>query len=495
MIPVLELPLANAGDVSFARGRAFRLASKLDLSPPDKTRVAVVAGELAQRGFETKPATLTLGIDRDDLWLQLRVPGGIDFDEELLGASQLLDDAAHEQDTLVLKTKLPNPPVLTDAYVAALRIELLASDPGDAPASVKRQNRELVLALAEQEASAAALRASEERLKLAVRAAGLGSWELDEDELILSQRAAKLLDVQGDVTLDMLAAKLGPRGAELLEALELLQASGEPLHVEFKMPSGRWLAFHGARLTNKRKKRRRITGAVLDVTEHREREEEMRKRLDFERQLVGIVSHDLKSPLTAISMGASMLEGADDFVVDRIKHSVKRAQQLIYDLLDFTHARLGSGIPISPQRTDIAQVVATTVEQMQFAHPDHTFELLPYGAVFAMADEPRLEQVVTNLLANAVEYGDSKRPIVVRCFEEDGLAIVSVRNEGEPIDQDRVHTIFEPLERDEPAESGSLGLGLFIVDQLVRAHEGEVEVHSGEDGTEFQVRLPLAAGA
>jgi sigma-B regulation protein RsbU (phosphoserine phosphatase) len=132
---------------------------------------------------------------------------------------------------------------------------------------------------------------------------------------------------------------------------------------------------------------------------------------------------------------------------------------------------------------------------MQFAHPDHTFELLPYGAVFAMADEPRLEQVVTNLLANAVEYGDSERPIVVRCFEEDGLAIISVRNEGEPIDEDRVHTIFEPLERDEPAESGSLGLGLFIVDQLVRAHEGQVEVQSGEDGTEFQVRLPLATGA
>lgn len=363
-----------------------------------------------------------------------------------------------------------------------LRLELVAGHARAALGELKRQNAELLDALAQKELAEELHRVSERRLELAAEAAGLGTWEVNGD-VRLSPRAAQLLGLESPVGLSELGESLQEGGRRLVEAVRELDTRDE---VELDVRTDdRWLQLRGAKIGNPP----RVVGTVLDITERKQREQEMRFRLDVERQLVGIVSHDLKSPLAAIAMGVGMLDDADAFVVERMRSSVKRAQQLIFDLLDFTRARLGSGIPVQPRPTNLAPLVQECVDQARLAQPDREIRFEGAGSVRAQVDPARVAQVVTNLVANAIEYGDPERAIRVRCEGTDQGASIAVHNHGEPIPEDRLATIFEPLERAQPGERGSLGLGLFIVDAIVRAHEGKLEVQSTSAGTEFVVRF------
>lgn len=363
-----------------------------------------------------------------------------------------------------------------------LRLELVASHARAALGELKRQNAELLDALAQKELAEELHRVSERRLELAAEAAGLGTWEVNGD-VRLSPRAAELLGLESPVGLADLGESLQEGGRRLVEAVRELEVRDE---VELDVRTDdRWLQLRGAKIGNPP----RVVGTVLDITERKEREQEVRFRLDVERQLVGIVSHDLKSPLAAIAMGIGMLDDADAFVVERMRSSVKRAQQLIFDLLDFTRARLGGGIPVETRLMDLVPLVRECLEQSRLTHGEREILYVGPDSVRGSVDPARVAQVVTNLLANAIEYGDPKRPIRVSCEQSEVWASISVHNHGDPIPADRLETIFEPLERAQPGERGSLGLGLFIVDAIVQAHDGDIDVQSSSAGTEFTVRF------
>lgn len=249
-----------------------------------------------------------------------------------------------------------------------------------------------------------------------------------------------------------------------------------------------------------------VVGLVLDVTERRRYEETIRKTVEFEQQLLGIVSHDLRNPISAILLGTSLLLSRGDALddktlraVSRIRSSGERAHRLIRDLLDFTQARLGGRIPIESAPVDLSVLVPLVLEEVEVGHPDRTVTLKTEGALQGEWDGDRLAQVVTNLTVNALKYSPAGTPITVTLRDEGDEVSFEVHNLGAPIPHEARDKLFLPMRRAAAhvdSRGRSVGLGLFIVKQLVEAHGGTVEVRSDESvGTIFRVVLPRFAGA
>jgi PAS domain S-box-containing protein len=246
----------------------------------------------------------------------------------------------------------------------------------------------------------------------------------------------------------------------------------------------------------------RITGGISvneDITEQMQAQEEVRRRAEFEQQLIGIVSHDLRNPLGAITLGARALLQRDDLNerqtknVVRIQSSAERAIRLIRDLLDFTQARLGGGIPVNRKPMDVHGLTRQVVDEVQLVHPERRIDVRAEGDGRGEWDPDRLAQVLSNLLSNALSYSPPDTPVTVSTRAEEGAVVLEVHNEGTPIPPEQLPRLFEPMERGAPQKDRvgrSIGLGLFIVKSIVEAHGGTTTVRSGAEGTAFTVRLP-----
>jgi K+-sensing histidine kinase KdpD len=229
-------------------------------------------------------------------------------------------------------------------------------------------------------------------------------------------------------------------------------------------------------------------------------QEELRRRTEFEQQLIGIVSHDLRNPLGAITMAAGLLQVSPGLnerqlkAAHRIASSCNRATRLIRDFLDFTQARLGSGIPLNRRPMDLHDVTRHVVDEVRQAHPTREVQLEASGEGHGQWDPDRISQVLTNLVGNALAYSPAHTPVRVSTSSEPGFAVLQVHNQGTPISPELLPRLFEPLTRGAPTEgqhSRSIGLGLYIVREILRGHGGSVEVSSSEqEGTTFTVRLP-----
>lgn len=245
---------------------------------------------------------------------------------------------------------------------------------------------------------------------------------------------------------------------------------------------------------------KQATGRMALGVKRLRAESELRARADFEKHLLGIVSHDLRNPLNAILLSASALarwETLDPLAVKtamRIQTSAERAARMIRDLLDFTQARLGGGIRITRSPLDLRDVVRGVIEEVQAAHPGREVRVRLDGENHGEWDGDRIAQVVQNLVTNAIKYSPIDTPVHVSVWTEAGWALLSVHNQGAPIPPEKLPCIFEPLLRGtaEVDHTGrSIGLGLYIVKQIAEAHAGRVEVRSTEaEGTSFTVLLP-----
>jgi sigma-B regulation protein RsbU (phosphoserine phosphatase) len=227
-------------------------------------------------------------------------------------------------------------------------------------------------------------------------------------------------------------------------------------------------------------------------------QEQAEDRAKFAEHLVGMVSHDIRNPLSVIHMSAVLLERGVSpeqqvAATQRISRAVSRVQHLIGDLLDFTQARLGGGISMRRADVDLHQVVADAVSELAVGFPSSTLRHERSGSGLCHADAQRIAQALGNLVANAVAHGDPSLPIVIRSEAREGAFVIGVRNQGRPIPPEVIPRLFEPMVRGEHAGSQGVGLGLFIVGAIVRAHGGQVEVQStAELGTTFSMRLPCS---
>lgn len=239
--------------------------------------------------------------------------------------------------------------------------------------------------------------------------------------------------------------------------------------------------------------------ALRAAHEERDRQRAMAEdRALFAEQMIGIVSHDLRTPLSVIRLSAHVL-GMGELssnqlgALGRLTNSVSRANRLIVDLLDFTQARLGRGLQVSVKPIDLHGVVADCVDDLRLAFPAQRLEHRSVGAGACTGSSDRLVQMIGNLVANAFAYGARDRPVSITSRIDVATFAIAVHNEGAPIPGELLARLFEPMTRGEAAgagEASSVGLGLFIVRQIVRAHGGEIGVESStEAGTTFTAVL------
>ncbi|WP_404939912.1 ATP-binding protein [Pseudomonas atacamensis] len=219
---------------------------------------------------------------------------------------------------------------------------------------------------------------------------------------------------------------------------------------------------------------------------------------------LGTLGHDLRTPLSAILLGADVLLRSDDLpprsakIAAKIYSSVKRATQIAGDLLDFTRCQLGPGIPLNRQVIDIQPICANIVEEARTIYADAVIQYSSFGKISGFFDSDRLEQVFSNLITNAIKHGSAIEPVDVTLGQDRNFFHFRVHNAGAPIGAALLASIFNPMARfpNQEAEDYSpqagVGLGLFIASQIVEAHGGHIHVNSSEEnGTEFLVAIPL----
>lgn len=210
---------------------------------------------------------------------------------------------------------------------------------------------------------------------------------------------------------------------------------------------------------------------------------------DRER-LVDVLSHDLRTPLSAIALAAGLLRGhcSDEKqagYLNRIATSTERMQRMITDLVHLSS--LHAPTP-SAERCRLDEVARRAVAEVRDAYPGRDIRFAPGAEIEGSWDAGRLQQAVTNLLVNAVQHAPPPARVEVRAALRDNVGELAVWNDGPPIPQDLLPHVFEPFRHG--GNNGSTGLGLFIVREIVRAHGGSVGVVSNESATTFTVRLP-----
>ena len=219
---------------------------------------------------------------------------------------------------------------------------------------------------------------------------------------------------------------------------------------------------------------------------------------------LAVLGHDLRSPLSAITSALALL--GDNRSQDQqrrralqiAQRSAASMRQMIIDLLEYTRTRLGRGIEIVAEAGDFSSLCRDVVEEVEAAHSGRAFVLQIPANLEAQFDAARMRQVLTNLLSNAVQYGDPASPIVVTAAREVAETTLAVMNRGKSISPDALQVIFDPLVQIPTTASDqngrpetSLGLGLYIVREIVTAHGGSISVSSSDaDGTVFTLHLP-----
>lgn len=226
---------------------------------------------------------------------------------------------------------------------------------------------------------------------------------------------------------------------------------------------------------------------------------------DAQSLFLAILGHDVRSPLGAVSMGAQVLLHDPTLPSKVLKvglgifNSSKRVDGIVRDLLDFSTSHLGDGIPIDPYTVNLERICFDVVEEAKTFHPDHSIELVCNGELSGTWDGPRLAQAFANLISNAIQHGKPTGTIYVEITGRAPDVVFEVINEGDVIPAAKLKTLFDPVKSfaiRPPSERTmsrvqNLGLGLYVVKEIVKAHKGHISVSSSqEEGVKFTVTLP-----
>jgi signal transduction histidine kinase len=241
-----------------------------------------------------------------------------------------------------------------------------------------------------------------------------------------------------------------------------------------------------------------IDQAVAESTVRYAREVETTRDRFF-----AVLGHDLRTPLGVILTSSQFLletatlTDAERTIVSGMERSGRRMIELIRNLLDLALTGLGNGIPVTPTTMDLGALVRDVVAEVTASNPSRRIDVELRGALAGEWDKARLAQALSNLVGNAVQHGSRDGPIkIVACGNVPNVVTVSVSNEGPPIPSDQLHGLFEPMKGGSASDDRRhLGLGLYIVEKIVDAHGGTIDVRSSQaEGTTFSVSLPRNAG-
>ncbi|QSQ20512.1 hybrid sensor histidine kinase/response regulator [Pyxidicoccus parkwayensis] len=339
------------------------------------------------------------------------------------------------------------------------------------------------------------------------------SSSLTRFEVLHVDRLSEALRVVGDAHLDVVLLDLSlPDGHGLANISHLLQAAPSVPLVVLTGTDDERLAVQAVHQgAQDYLVKGQVTGPLLvralryaierkRVEEGLKREEAARRTAVFREQFLGILGHDLRNPLLAISGNASLLLRYGGLAepqrkaVSRISGSADRMARMIDDLFDFTRMRLGEGYALNRARMNLHDLLLQVVEELEVAHPGRRFELSLSGNGWGEWDAGRMAQATSNLVGNAVQYSPEDTAVTVAlCDEDDGVRL-EVHNWGLPIPSERLPHIFDPFVRAQDmcsVQRNGLGLGLYITHEIVRAHGGLLRVSSSpREGTRFWMHLP-----
>jgi signal transduction histidine kinase len=226
----------------------------------------------------------------------------------------------------------------------------------------------------------------------------------------------------------------------------------------------------------------------------------VRESSELREQFIAVLGHDVRTPLSSILTGTALLRhlGLDEKatrVVERIERSGQRISSLVDDVVDFTRGRMGGGIALHAQLApDLQSHLRHVVDELRDIHPGRTItsDIRIGDSVFC--DPKRIAQMLSNLLVNALIYGAPDQPVNVTAHSPDGGIFLSVSNGGTPITPETMAALFQPFWRgDNAGGAGGLGLGLYIVAEIARSHNGIMEVSSTPGGTTFTFSMPAIA--
>lgn len=353
--------------------------------------------------------------------------------------------------------------------------------------------------------------AREEQLLLALETARMVTWEWTRERRTVTWSAhADAFFGQppgglGDTLGGFLACVYPEDRARVARTIEQGLAAEGPYSLKFRC---RWAdgSVHcyeaAGRTIREGTRARRLLGVVVDCTERERAMELLAREAYFRERFIGILGHDLRNPLNAIALSArgmrrrGALSPAQHDFIQRIETCAARMGTMISDILDLTRARLTGGIPLTVAPVRLSAVCRQVVEELSAGHPGRLIAYEEEEGGEGLWDAERLAQVVGNLVSNALEHGPEDTPVVLRSWREGDVQVLEVNNQGPPIERRALATLFEPFRQgeDRRRRRGGLGLGLFIVKELVQAHGGRVTVTSTEeDGTTFTVLLPYEA--
>lgn len=355
----------------------------------------------------------------------------------------------------------------------------------------------------------------EEKLQKATQASHVGVWEMDLRTLEVwrSKEHDRLMGYTqppSNWSHDVFYAHVHPDDREYLRRVESAVAhQGSDFHSEYRViwPDGstHWIASQGKVELDANGRPVRVSGTSRDITERKRIEEELREAVRARDEFLSIASHELKTPLTAIGLQAEIIKRAaaksDDFTPERavkfvqhIDRQVKRLTRIVDDMLDISRLATGK-LAAHPETFDLSDAVNDVVERMepQLTQLGSPVTVDTVKGVVGAWDRFRIEQVVMNLLTNAARYGEGKA-IEVSVRRTQTHAELRVRDHGRGIAKDDQVRIFQRFERvASDTQVGGLGLGLFIVRQILSLHNGSIRVESNVGhGALFIVELPLA---
>jgi len=354
------------------------------------------------------------------------------------------------------------------------------------------------------------LRDREERLRLAVEATRLGTWELSPETRMVrcDGRCRELLWLQeeGAVPYDRLLQRIHPeyraRAAALLEAAE--GGAGAEVRVELRTHregAEHWVEMHARRMVSEVLPLHRLIGTVLDISERKRTERQLTEAIRARDEFLSIASHELRTPLTPLRLQLETLRRnvervvPGDRIVERMDVALRQTQRLaklVENLLDVS--RITSGrMNLELEQCDLAAVAREVAERFseEAARAGCSLELNLVKDATGLWDRSRLEQVATNLLSNAIKYGPG-RPIEVAVSAQEELATVAISDQGIGVSPGDAARIFQRFERAVSARHyGGLGLGLYIARQIAEAHGGQIAVAGRPGGgSTFTLTLP-----
>ena len=340
---------------------------------------------------------------------------------------------------------------------------------------------------------------SKERLKFAVDSAGVGTWDYDPQskELIWDKRCLEIYGVSPDEEVDteVFSNVIHPddrkmvqdKISESLRDVKSGQFDAEyrtiPIHGKI-----RWLKGKGRAYFNEKGEAIRFIGTLLDITFQKLIDESTRELLSKKDEFISIASHELKTPVTSLKAALQIMERASlkgdsiktvDIFIQKAIKQVDKLTELIKDLLDVTKIQSGK---LVLRKTDFVldELLKECVEEIQNDSAKHKIIIEGYRNIEVHADRNRLEQVIINLISNAIKYSPDADKVVVSIEKADEGIKVSVKDFGIGIPKDKLPMIFDRFYRvDENSQRyAGLGLGLYISAEIIRQHNGHIDIES-----------------